>query len=115
MSLIQLKGAVADLLDDLETRGDINDLCYEDMDSMFGTSATIVSILEREQDMGHLVLGKEFQHAILTLKTIAVTLYRAKPLKERLEDVTGALDWYECIDVLSDLNNALDEEIEGLA
>jgi len=112
MSLIQLKGAVADLLDDLETRGDIEDLNYADMDSMFGCAATIVSILEREQDMGHLVLGGELQHAVVVLKTIAVTLYRAKPLKERLEDVTGMLDWYECVDVVANLNDALDEEIE---
>jgi len=110
MSLIQLKGAVADLLDDLETRGDIDDLCYADMDSMFGCAATIVSILERDQDMGHLVLGGELERTMTVLKTIAVTLHRAKPLKERLEDVTGMLDWYECVDIVSDLNDALDEE-----
>ncbi len=115
MSLIQLKGAVADLLDDLETRGDIDDLSYADMDGMFGTTATIIGILERDQDMGHLVLGRELQHTILILKTMAVTLHKAKPLKERIEDVTGMLDWYECVDIVSDLNNSLDEELEESA
>lgn len=112
MSLEKLRDTAADLLDDLETRGDLDDLSSEDMRSMFESAASIVYIFENNLDIGHLVLGKEFDRTLLILKTIAVTLHKAKPLKERLEDVTGAIEWYECIDVISALIEVLNEEME---
>ncbi len=112
MSLEKLRDAAADLLDDLETRGEVDDLSSEDMRSMFESSAAIIHIFENNPDVGHLVLGKELDRTLLILKTIAVTVHKAKPLREKLEDVTGCMEWYECVDVISALHESLNEEME---
>ncbi len=112
MSIEKLKGEVADLLDTLETAGDVCDLDSYSMQSAFENAARVIHMLEGNRDLGHLVLGRDLDHTMLILKGMAVTLYKAKDLQDRLEDITGFVDWYEVTDVVDSLNNAIDEEVD---
>lgn len=110
MSIEAVAGHTADLLDLLETHGDIEDLGSYEMKALFDCAGAIVYMLEEDRDLGYLVLGRELDHTLHSLKTLAITMHKAISVKDRLEDIVNMVDQYELHDITSDLHNALQNE-----
>ncbi|MCK5291841.1 MAG: hypothetical protein KAR39_07485 [Thermoplasmata archaeon] len=107
MSIEIVAGHTADLLDLLETHGDIEDLGSYEMKALRDSAGAVVHILEEDRGLGHLVLGRELDHTLHSLKTLAVSMHKAISVKDRLEDIVNMVDQYELHDMVNDLHDAL--------
>ena len=110
MSIEQLTRVTGDLSETLATCGEFDSMDTYELGNVFGEVAAIISILEKEPELGHLCLGNDLEFNLITLKTAAVSVNRAIPLKEKLEDLLGTTDWYEIQEIVDKLYENL---IEG--
>lgn len=105
--LAELTILAENLYEAIQYGGDFDSINSEEMRNMLEYSAKIVVILEQDNITAERVLGKNAREYIMRLKTIAVTLHKAKPMKEKLEDILGNLDWWDTQTIVEDLQDNL--------
>ena len=77
------------------------------METMLESVAKIIVIFEEDELTADRVLGSDARIYMATLKNIAVSLHKAKPVRERLENLLGALDWWSTEELIEDLHSNL--------
>jgi hypothetical protein len=102
-----LTTATDDLYDIFQCCGDFDTMDSNDMQTMLESVAKIIVILEEDEFTAERVLGNNAKICMTSLKTIAVTLYKAKPIREKLENLIGSLDWWSTEELIEDLHGNL--------
>lgn len=110
MSIEKLKLATGDLMETLSTVGEFADMDSHELEHTFGDIAAIILILEEQPELGHLCLGRDLEYNLISLKTAAIVIHKTVPLKENVEEMLGATDWYEIQEIVDKLYDALEED-----
>ncbi len=96
-----------DLYDIFQNCGDYDSMDSNDMETMLESVAKIIVIFEEDELTAERVLGNNARICMTSLKHIAVCLHKAKPVRERLENLLGALDWWSTEELIEDLHSNL--------
>jgi len=107
MSIKKLTDLAHHLHDIADNLGDIEDLNVADLETLRDTAAEMVTIFEKDEELYMLVAGKSERAIGNDLKLLAVTCHKALPLREQLDNILGAIDWWDFNDTALELSEIM--------
>lgn len=113
MEIKKLQDNVAHLHDMVQSGGDLMDADAGFLTDMLEHTGQIILNLESDPELAKMVLtGTKERSYMLDLKTLAVAVAKAIPLKEKLDDILGGIDWWDLSDMVDDLYETVGWEVD---
>jgi hypothetical protein len=113
MSIKQLRDLTGGLAYTIDDIGDIENASIVDLEQIRNYAGDILLIFEKDNELYH-TLTHAYDGSIKNdLKTLAVVCHKALPLKDRLDQILGIVDWWDLNDMsqsLADLIIDVEEE-----
>jgi hypothetical protein len=103
MSIKQLQDEANELLYTIENIGDLLEATDDDLESLRNSAGKILIILEKDEKLRKLVLRSTNRHIPVDLKTLAVACHKALPHRKIVDDLLGAIDYYDLQDTAEEL------------